>query len=290
MKKLMIVAAALASTVAFADCERPTGKTVNCAEVYDVVLNLKTTICKCKILTTKVSSSECGRTSTDKIEDCEAWRQVVTKKVQGVIFNCICSCSENLDTVGSILDSAVLTPGVWDGTTVDGFAGNQYFWVAKDKVVFDRDEDLLNISWLARIGKSKNQVEAAGKFQAGIQVAGYGNFDKKNGRVKSITGYAAGVWGSPADCSDVEGGYANKCPAYQLCFDLDHDTTDKTFAAGTWSVKYNASKSKALAKNVENLWGKVVPRAVANYNRLSVTAEALNSVYLNEEAYKSTAL
>lgn len=262
MKKFMI-AAAVAAMVGgvFADCDIPEEKTSNCAEVYDVVLNLKTTECKCKVLTTKTSGSECGITTHGKVEECVAWRQVVTKKVQGVIFSCFCDCTD--DVAGSVLDGNVFAPVIWNGLTGDDMEGNQLFWIAKDKLLLD-PSDLLTIKWLARIGKSKNQVEAAGTFGDGIYVAGYGAYDTKNSRVKSISGNAAGVWGAPIDCSDEEG--MELCPAYDLC-DADVALADytKTFAAGTWSVKYNASKSKALAKNANNLWGKVVPKKVASY-------------------------
>ena len=277
MKKLMIAVAAMASAAAFADCERPTQNTANCAEVYDVVLNVKTTECKCKILTTKTSSSECGRITTGKTESCVAWRQIVTKKIQGVIFSCACSCTE--DVQGSILDSTVLAPAIWNGLTTEEMSGNQYFWVAKDKAIFDRDADLLTIKWLGRIGKSMNQVEAAGTFQEGVTVAGYGAYDTKNGRVKNISGNVAGVTGAPIDCSDEAG--EEFCPAYMLCEDTPLADYSKTFVSGTWSVKYNASKSKALASNAANLWGKIVPKAVQKYVSLKE---------LDAKAYASTTL
>lgn len=267
MKKLMLTAALMASAVAFADCDIVDTPTGNCAEVYDVVLNLKTTECKCKITSTKTSSSECGITTHGKVEACVAWRQVVTKKVQGVIFSCYCDCTE--DVPGSVLDGTTFAPAIWNGLTTDAMSGNQYFWIAKDKAVLP-ETDLLNIKWLARIGKTKNQVEAAGTFGDGINVAGYGTYDVKNSRVKSISGNAAGVWGTTRDCSgedaDDDGFLDDDCPAYQLCDATQAvDDFSKTFAAGTWSVKYNASKSKALANNRSSLWGKVVPAAVAKY-------------------------
>ena len=254
MKKLMIVAAALASTVAFADCE--IAQSANCAEVYDVVLNLKTTICKCS--SNKVKSSECGIVTSQQ-GPCVAWRQVASKKVQGVVFSCYCSCTEDVDNKQVLVQN----PVIWNELTGGTMEGNQYFWIAKDKIVLPAD-DLLTIKWLARIGKSKNQVEAAGTFGEGIYVAGYGAFDTKNGHVKNISGNAAGVWGGPIDCSDETA--TEICPAYDPCDpNTAVDDFTKTFAAGTWTVKYNASKSKALGRNAANLWGKVVPKAVANY-------------------------
>ncbi len=263
----MIAAAAMASVAAFADCDIVAPSSSNCAEVYDVAFNLKTTECKCKVLTTKTSGSECGITTHGKVTECVAWRQVVTKKVQGVIFSCFCDCTD--DVAGSVLDGNVFAPAIWNLMTDDTMSGNQYFWIAKDKIVLPA-EDLLTIKWLARIGKTKNQVEAAGTFGDGIYVAGYGAYDTKNSRVKSISGNAAGVWLTTRDCSsedaDDDGFLDDDCPAYDLC-DATTAVADytKTFAAGTWTVKYNASKSKALANNRNSLWGKVVPSKVASY-------------------------
>ena len=271
MKKIMIAAAAAAMVGGvFADCDIPETPTSNCAEVYDVVLNLKTTECKCKVLTTKTTGSECGITTHGKTEECVAWRQVVTKKVQGVIFSCFCDCTDDVN--GAVLDGNVFAPVIWNGLTGDNMEGNQYFWIEKDKIVLSAT-DLLTIKWLARIGKSKNQVEAAGTFGEGIYVAGYGAYDTKNGRVKNISGNAAGVWGAPIDCSDEA--EEELCPAYDLC-DPTVPVADytKTFAAGTWSVKYNSSKSKSLAKNRNSLWGKVVPTKVAKYFAVDAAPQA----------------
>lgn len=232
----MIAAAAAAfvgGVYAACDIETPVRE---CAEVYDVVLNLKTTECKCSNQKIVTRGTECGIGTKTTAYNCVAWRQVVTKKVQGLIWACSCDCTEGVD--GSILDAAVLAPAKYDFATGDG---NQIFWIAKDKVILD---SVLNISWLARIGKTNQHVEAAGKFGDGIQVAGYGAYDTKNMRVKNISGYAAGVWGGDIDCSDDTG--TEICPAFKLCTPGEAvDDFSKTFAGGTWSVKYNASKSKA---------------------------------------------
>ena len=251
MKKLMIAAAAAAMVGgAYAACDITPA--AGCAEVYDVVLNLKTTECKCAGKTIK-SKSACEIISTSSRV---AWRQVVTKKVQGVIWTCTCDCTDDVD--GSILDAAVMAPAYWDGSV-----GNQLFWIAKDKVQLDAS-DVLTISWLARIGKDNKQVEAAGTFGTGINVAGYGAYDVSNRRVKNISGYAAGVWGGDIDCTDSE--EAEICPAYKLCTPGEAVADfSKTFAAGTWSVKFNASKSNAYYKSGSALWGKVIPAAVLNY-------------------------
>lgn len=243
----MFVAALAASTVAFGACDKPDGPTPkNCSEVYDVAFTLKTTTCKCKtIKTTEIVGNECGK---DKVvtTDCVAWREVVTKKVAGNIWSCSCSCSEDLD-VDSTLE---VTPAWWDLNPVAADAqGNQYFWFSKEKKALT--ETLMTFKHLARIGKAKTTVEAAGTFGDGINFAGFGTYDAKNMRVKSITGHAAGVWGAPYDCTSDDYTQPDDCPAYQLC-DATTALDDYawTAAAGTFTVKYNASKSAKLAKGV----------------------------------------
>ena len=263
MKKLLIAAAVAAMGAAYASCDIPETPVANCAEVYDVVMNLKTTTCKCANIKTVVKGdNECGIETSKPQITCEAWRQVVAVKVQGVIFSCTCDCTADVE--GSILDANVFTPAIWNLSVGDNMSGNQFFWLPASKVILP-DSDLLSIKWLARIGKTKTQVEAAGTFGDGINVAGYGTYDVRAKHVKAISGNAAGVWGGPIDCSDAEG--QEICPAYQLC-DATEAVADfsKTFASGTWSVKYNAAKSKAIMSNRANLWGKVVPKAVASYS------------------------
>ena len=262
MKKLLIAAAVAAMGAVYADCDISETPVTNCAEVYDVVMNLKTTTCKCANIKTVINGNDCGINKPTTETKCEAWRQVVAVKVQGVIFSCTCDCTD--DVTGSILDANVLAPAIWNLSVGDDMSGNQFFWLPASKVVLP-DSDLLSIKWLARIGKTKTQVEAAGTFGDGINVAGYGTYDVRAKHVKAISGNAAGVWGGPIDCSDEEG--QNICPAYELC-DATAAIEDpvKTFASGTWSVKYNAAKSKAIMSNRANLWGKVVPKAVASYS------------------------
>ena len=264
MKKLMIALAAAGLVGgAFASCDKPATPTPkNCAEVYDVVFNLKTTKCKCTTVTSWGNGgNECGKpTKGDAVKKCVAWREIVSKKVNGVIWNCDCSCSADLDK-DSILE---ITPVIWDLVTDPAdAAGNQYFWIAKDKWVLD---SLMEFSFLGRISKGNKKVEAYGAFGA-ISFAGFGTYDVKNTRVAKISGNAAGFWGAPYDCSSWEDNdYTEDCPAYQLCDATaaleDYSTTA---AYGTFSVKYNAAKSKKLAAGY--LVGPVIPKAVLGYTQ-----------------------
>ena len=240
MKKLMIAALAAAAVGgAYAGCEK--GEDKNCAEVYDVSMTIKTTQCKCAAKTT-VTKNACGK---EKNTSCVAWREVTTKKVTGAIWSCTCSCDDDLDT-DSILQ---VTPEWWDyETSAFDAKGNQYFWF-KSGDELDA-ANLMTFKYLGRIGKKNDKVEAAGTFGDGIYFAGFGSYDTKNSRVKNISGNLAGIWGAPYDCSSDDLDNPEDCPVYQLCDgDTVLDDISWTAASGSFSVKYNSSKSKKLMAN-----------------------------------------
>jgi len=263
MKKLMIAALAAASMGAFAACDKPDTPTSNCAEVYDVVFNLKTTKCKCSTVTTYTYGDACGKPTKSGTSECVAWREIVSKKVNGVIWSCVCDCDADLDA-DSVLQ---VTPVWWDYTTVAADAqGNQYFWIAKDKYDLS-DKSLMTFTFLGRIGKDNKKVEAYGTFGAGISFAGFGTY--ASGRVSKISGNAAGYWGAPYDCASYnadDGVFTDDCPAYQLCDPTQAlEDFSTTAAYGTFSVKYNASKSKKLMAG--KFVGNVIPAAYSKFTK-----------------------
>ena len=211
MKKLMFVAVAALATATYADCgkEPVVGE---CAEVYDVVMNLKTTVCKCKALTTK--AVPCGK---DSEEICLSWREVASKKVNGVIWACGCTC---LDYAGSSLQDP----------------DDQLFWIAKDKILL---QDVMEIDHLYRIGKKNEKVEFAANYGA-LRLAGTGTFS--GDKVKKVSGNVAGLWLAAPECWD-DTAY---CPNFDLC-DTDQTGVDETVAYGTFTVKYNSGLSKKFA-------------------------------------------
>ena len=254
MKKLMFAAVAAAAAGVFAACDRP-DVVVDGAEVYDVVINLKTTKCVCKNITT-VNKTACER---EVNTTCESWREVVSKKVNGVIWSCAITCS---DDIGDAETPLALEPAWWDEIADPSESqGNQYFWLAKDKIIL-ADTDLWTTKWIARIGKGNKKVEAFGTFGDGLNWAGFGAWDAKKVRVSKISGGIAGCWGAPYDCSSYDADnkqYTEDCPAYKLCDDDMKDDYTKTAAYGTFSIKYNASKAKKLAAG--KLVGNVIPSA-----------------------------
>lgn len=277
MKKLMLSAAVAAMSYAvFASCDKPDDPDpVDCAEVYDVVMNVKTTKCNCDLIsTTTTTGGACNKESSSTTEECVAWRTVVTKKVYGVIWSCECTCSEDLTEKSPLL----VAPEAWDKVLQAADAqGNQYFWMPSEKYELD---SLMTFKALMRIGAINGKVETWGTFGDGINFAGFGTHGAL--RTKTIQGGLAGVWSAPYDCATVtdDGKHEDPCPAYDICDTTAVDSNyDKTAVYGTFTVKFNATKSAKLAKGGSLVTIGVIP---AQYKALKAAADI--------EQYKSTAM
>ena len=272
MKKLMIAAAATAMVGAvYAGCDKPVDPEVDCAEVYDVVMNLKTTKCNCKLLsTTTTVGGGCNKTSTSTTEDCVAWRTVTTKKVYGVIWSCKCTCATDLDEQSPLL----VEPAPWDGELdAAETKGNQFFWMPTEKLALD---SLMTFKFLGRIGAANGKVEAWGTFGDGVNFAGFGTHGAL--RTKTISGGVAGCWGAPYDCATVdEGGfYTEDCPIYDLCTPTQAvQDYSKTAVYGSFTVKYNAAKSAKLARGGSLVTIGVIP---AKYTKLGAVGAAKGAI------------
>ena len=273
MKKLMIAAAAAAMVGAgYAECSRPVTpetEVVGCAEVYDVVMNLKTTKCNCQDRVI-IDGDECSR-EVEKV--CVAWRTVTTKKVYGVIWNCECTCSEDLDEKSPLL----VEPALWDGTldAADVEEGNQFFWMPSEKLALD---SMMKFAALGRIGAINGKVEAWGTFGAGISFAGFGTHGAL--RTKTISGGVAGFWGAPYNCASwdkEEDAYVEKCPMYDICDLTPIDDGNETLTAvyGSFTVKFNAAKSAKLAKGGSLVTIGVIP---AQYKKLGAVGAAQGEI------------
>ena len=284
MKKLMIAAVATAMVgAAYAGCDKP--KAADCAEVYDVVMNLKTTKCNCKLISTVVDEGgACQKGSVS--EDCVAWRTVTTKKVYGVIWSCLCTCSADLTEQSPLL----VAPALWDGELSAADAqGNQFFWMPSEKLALD---SLMTFKFLGRIGAINGKVETWGTFGDGVYFAGFGTHGAL--RTKTISGAVAGCWGAPYDCSVREGGvYTQDCPIYDLCdpTTMVADYT-KTAVYGTFTVKYNAAKSAKLANGGSLVTIGVIP---AQYKQLGAVGAAGSAAIKDvadakNPSYESTAM
>ena len=120
------------------------------------------------------------------------------------------------------------------------------------------------------IGKAKNQFELGGTAQFkfddasdlaqtyDITFAGFGAYDKNNGRFTSVSGNFAGKQTPPKYMGKVTG--LPNCPSadYWDCTTLTFagDAEAPSVAYGTWSVKYNAAAARKLATDKTNYWVK----------------------------------
>ena len=130
-----------------------------------------------------------------------------------------------------------------------------------------KSADYKNVTWNAVtlahiIGKSATQYELAGvatfafsgkdpQETFALTYAGFGSYDKKQGRISSVSGNFAGTQTPPRYPGKVAG-ITESCPPadYWTCaIDYAGAPSDPSVAYGCWSVKYNSAASKKLAKN-----------------------------------------
>lgn len=119
------------------------------------------------------------------------------------------------------------------------------FWSSKDDAFVSEVED-----------KDGNGPAALSTY--GLQFAGLGSYDTKNGRVKNVSGNVAGwVTGDPTieTCSFMYAYLADPCDDFDsLCEDaVESSDSDHLAAYGSWSLKYSKKISggtKAVAAYV----------------------------------------
>lgn len=213
MKKMIMMALAVC------------GMTVMAAEyqVYDLVMNVKTTTAKGKV-TTSCSGEY-------------VWRDGKTHKIQGIIAGCGCGA---ILADGSCENALVL---LWDATT-------------KTQI----SNEVITAWTVQRIGKKGEKCEHMASFACDdfeVTLAGLGTY--KPPYLKRLSGNFAGFakapWlitaGSCTACS-VTPGSEDQTMAAALCEDdlcTTADNSDFTPMYGTYTIKYNASKSKKVSKS-----------------------------------------
>ena len=221
MNKLMI-AAAMALTMGIyanaSDCNRqPDDNPPSCALVYNLSINVKTTIAKPG---KAVKVSVCEREAEAKAASC--YRVKSSKSFKGVVYVCDCGC-DSLEGLKAVI------------------------WNVKDKTVFEGDF-ALNPFW--RINKNNNVLEMGWKFEDDPTVfdaQGFGTW--KNGRMQNANGNLIGWLEAPWYISKKplfgEEGEDCECQAfpYDCLGVLVADVP--TIAFGSWNLKYNAKASKA---------------------------------------------
>lgn len=232
MKKLMIAAAVAAVTVgAFAeDCAPAEQEASDTAWVYDVKFSGKTTSGTAGVV--KGDSGNICTPGSDNTQVCI--RVKGSLQIKGWVATCNPTCDYFAD-LGGFTDTA--------------------FWATKpNKTIVVADTlafDVYNV-----FGKKQKDVEVAGAFEGSLPdlegqtfaftVAGLGTYDKKNDRVKSVSGNFAGTM---SNSFYVKNGVC--CPTVVFeCTDLNTAVASvDTVGFGSWSVKFNKGASKKYAKN-----------------------------------------
>ena len=271
MKKLMIAATLLASTVAMADlCDEVLGPANGCA-LYDVQFKFKTLAGKdarCTAAQLEAAAQQAWAAQylvNGKLPGI-AYLDNATRTFNGILWQCAYSCFEGV------------APGAAPGAQNAG-AINYVLWEKKTertvspKVVYTAPANNQPANWagggdaateqtkfdiLGRYGKNATKVAAFWKptmdvAAEEIYAAGFGTWNTKLSVIKTVSGNAVAklvpvVVTSAGDtcndgsampsvlaymCNDFKGWCCGTCAAATLAP-----------ASGTWSIKYNASKSK----------------------------------------------
>lgn len=245
MKKLMFAAVAAAMVGgAFAD-----------AQVYEYKLSLKTTKCvegKVAANTYYTNEETLGMEKGDEI----AYRTSASVTLNGITWGCQCDTA----LLGQWSDRTLGNGAtVWDGIT---------FWNKKADTFLGGVYNGSEFAWdmMNRIGKKADEVEMSFSIvpsadaqddNFNLACAGFGKvkdvkLDDDNtcvdeySYIKSAKGNVAGFINPEAGncyfCDDI------LCDVYDFCGCLALTDGSRTVAYGTWTMKYNAKASKALAK------------------------------------------
>ena len=222
MKKLMIVAALAATTVATAEADDCT-PTTQPAMVYQVKMNVKTT----KGVSKTLDKSDCGPTGG-------VIREKDSTKFEGWIYDCSYACNLVESGTSVMWDSkrkAPFTSSAFTTTFLNVFGKNQksaeWAWTFEGTVDYAPNSD--------------NSVEQTYNLTG----AGYGKFDTKKRFYKSFSGNFAGTASASLDLKSAN------CDPSQIwkCDNLNDLADSDTIAFGTWTVKYSKSASDKYARN-----------------------------------------
>lgn len=236
MKKLIALAAIAAVGATFGACEE---EPAECVFAYSVSLSGKTSVAKA----TKAPKSNCDDPSV-------CYRKSGSFKAKGYVYG-----KTELADGGECSDD---TCGCneWTG---EG-AVSSYIWNTKTLKAIEGFE----FSSLARIGAAKSEkaktVEVIGTLE-GLTLAGFGRYDMKNSRITSASGYFAGTLAAPEceTCTYDATACEDDCEsvgsvAFEICSDSEVDSDGATVPAyGKWTIKYNKSVAKKLAKTGDEL-------------------------------------
>ena len=193
------------------------------------------------------------------------WMDNATRKFEGIAWQCKSACFEGIFADCDLNNNGRLNYVLWekknslaisypvfqvkygadDGANFTGTVFTEYFSL-------DAQDEML----IGRYGKKAQKVTAYWALYRllhgqSIDAAGFGTYDVKNLRTKSVSGNAADPCGNK---SRIFCALGFMCIEWRdWCCDGCYAGVDLVPASGTWSLKYNASATKKANKDKATL-------------------------------------
>ena len=197
------------------------------------------------------------------------WMDNGTRRFDGILWQCAAQCFEGIPADCNANNDGRINFALWEKKSsrpislpvfqykygTDGGDGE-----LKDKEILSQGFASYNAAdqmWLARYGQKAQKVSMywmpSLRLGQSIDAAGFGSFDAKNFRIKSVNGNAVGLLAPLNDGAADKCGNPSKifCAVGFMCVEWKDWCCDGCYAgvelvpaSGTWSVKYNASATK----------------------------------------------
>ena len=256
----------LASTFAMADlCDEAAGGSTGCA-VYNVKFTFKTLAAKdARCSATQLASAACTALLAGG-EVGIAYLDNATRKFEGILWQCAGACFDG--TAPGV--APAVAPGVtvsdinyvlWEKKSEKAISGaaeytaaNEVKWTGNTTSGADKENTKFDI--LGRYGNRAQKVAAfwtpsMADANEVIYAAGFGTFDARNYRIKSVSGNAVGklvpivaTTGNTCGDENLLSVMAYMCGDFKSWCCCDCVAAAIAPASGTWSVKYNSSLSR----------------------------------------------
>ncbi len=198
------------------------------------------------------------------------WMDNGTRRFDGVLWQCAAQCFEGIPEDCSANNNGRINFALWEkkSSRPISLPVFQYKYGTDDngdKELTDKEiksqgyasYNAADQMWLARYGQKAQKVSMywmpSLRLGQSIDAAGFGSFDAKNLRIKSVNGNAVGLLAPlNAGASDKCGNPSKIfCAVGFMCVEWKDWCCDGCYAgvelvpaSGTWSVKYNASATK----------------------------------------------
>ena len=194
------------------------------------------------------------------------WMDNGTRKFEGVLWQCAAACFEGAVQDCDLNNNGRLNYAIWEKKSSlsltfpiiqikYGEDDGAKFTGAVDHIY--AADDAQRTMWIGRYGKSAQKVAAYWqptlRHAQIINAAGFGTYDVKNLRTKSVSGNAVGMIAPLNDIVVDACGHRGNffCAIGFMCIEWADWCCDGCYAgvelvpaSGTWSVKYNASATK----------------------------------------------